>query len=69
MINDAENNPKQEKPQPGGSVKSPDMTTDSSPEAQSHTTPQDISKKNSSQSGDSQNKVQQMPENEKRKAS
>jgi hypothetical protein len=69
MTNEAEQNPKQQKPQPEGSVHSPDKKTDPSQESQGHASPQDISKKNPSQDSDSQNKGQQKPEDEKRRAS
>jgi hypothetical protein len=69
MTNEAEKNPKQEKPQPGGSVNSPDKKTDPSQESQSETSPQDISRKNPSQDSDTQHKGQQKPEDEKRRAS
>ena len=69
MSNEAENNPQQQKPQPGGSVSAPDTKTNPSPENQGQgNRPQDISKKNPSQGNDSP-QGQEKPEDEKRRAS
>jgi hypothetical protein len=74
MSNEAERDPQQQKQQrgkqdPTGSVTHSDTKTNPSPRNQSQRNPQDISKKNPSQDGDSQHKGQEKPEDEKRRAS
>jgi hypothetical protein len=76
MRNEAEDNPQQQKQQPGkqaptGLVNTPDDTeTNPSPGNQSQSNaPQNISKKNPSQDTDSQPEGQEKPEIEKRRAS
>jgi hypothetical protein len=70
MSDEAENNPQQQKPQPGGSVNAPDTKTKPSPENQVQgNRPQDISKKTPSQDSDPQHQGQEKPEDEKRRAS
>ena len=69
MSNEAENNPQQQKPQPGGSVHAPDTKADPSEENQNQNNPPEISKKTPSQDSDSQHKGQEEPEDQKRRAS
>jgi len=70
MTNETEKNPEQQKPQPGGSVNTPDTKTNPSPENQIQgNRPQDISKKNPSQGSDPQHQGQEKPEGENRRAS
>jgi hypothetical protein len=76
MSHEAENNPHPPKQQQGqqdptGSVNTtPNTNTNPPHENQSQVNrPQDMSKKNPSQASDAQNKGQQRPEDEKRRAS
>jgi hypothetical protein len=75
MNNETGRDPQQQKQQQGKhlpteSGNTSDTKTNPLPGNPSHNNPQDISKKNPSQdSGDSQHKGQQKPEDEKRRAS